>query len=187
MPLLATDIARICRCPLSAVDENWPKILWALEERGIRSNFVEVAAAATVAIETARTFRPVNEFGGKNPDAYYSRYDGRHDLGNVIPGDGARFHGRGHIQLTGRGNYRAASQAAGLDLEAHPEKALEPVISARVFAWFFATHRVVEAANAQDWMRVRKRVNGVNKATGLPNGWPEFNECVCGLLEVLGC
>lgn len=183
MPLLAQDIARVCKCPLQAVDQHWPHILWALEQMGIRTDMVEVAAAATIAIETARTFRPVNELGGKIPDAYFSRYDGRYDLGNVLPGDGARYHGRGHIQLTGRGNYRAASHAAGVDLEKFPEKALEPAVSAKVFAWFFATRRVAEAANLRDWLLVRKRVNGVNKATGLPNHWPEFNDCVQQLLK----
>lgn len=39
-------------------------------------------------------------------------YEGRRDLGNVQPGDGPRFKGRGPIQLTGRGHYADCSKWA---------------------------------------------------------------------------
>ena len=58
---------------------------------------------ATTYHETARTMRPIDEYGS---DTYFARYDGRRDLGNTQRGDGARFHGRGFVQLTGRKNYR---------------------------------------------------------------------------------
>ncbi len=40
-----------------------------------------------------------------------SDYEGRDDLGNVNPGDGPKYKGAGVIQLTGRSNYQAFSQA----------------------------------------------------------------------------
>ena len=178
MPFLYPALARICRCPLPAVSDNWPRIVAALEARGIRSDLVEVAAAATVAVETAGTFRPINEYGG---EAYFTKlYEGRADLGNTRPGDGARYHGRGFIQITGRSNYRMYSHVAGCDLEAHPEKALEPEISAAILAAYFAQRNLPAAAAIRDWPKVRRLVNG-----GL-NGWAPFKTCVDGLLEALG-
>jgi putative chitinase len=57
-------------------------------------------------------FQPVEEIGS---DAYFSKYDFRKDLGNVYAGDGARFHGRGYVQNTGRGNaLKTGTALAGL-------------------------------------------------------------------------
>jgi len=179
MPLSCPDIARACGVRLEAVVANWPRITDALEAVGIRSDFVEIAAAATIAVETARTFRPISEFGGAA--CFTKHYENRTDLGNIRPGDGALFHGRGYIQITGRLNYRKYSHVAGCDLEFDPTKALDPAVSARILASYFADHRIDAAANTQDWRKVRRLVNGGY------NGWDEFNKCVVELLEVIGC
>ncbi|TYQ31061.1 glycoside hydrolase family 19 protein [Pseudanabaena sp. UWO310] len=42
-----------------------------------------------------------------------SEYEDREDLGNVNPGDGPKYKGAGVIQLTGRANYQAFSNAIG--------------------------------------------------------------------------
>jgi putative chitinase len=47
-------------------------------------------------------------------------YEGRKDLGNINPGDGVRFKGRGFIQITGRANYQAVGQTLGADFISSP-------------------------------------------------------------------
>ncbi|AXY86112.1 putative glycoside hydrolase [Escherichia phage vB_EcoM_IME392] len=56
-------------------------------------------------------------------------YEGRKDLGNVNPGDGVRYKGRGWIQLTGRANYQKYGKMLGIDLENNPEMAEDPEIA----------------------------------------------------------
>lgn len=177
MSLTPREIATALGAPYSAVDAAWALITAALDERGIRSDLVEVAAAATVMVETAGRFTPLHEFGGT---PYFTKlYEHRVDLGNVVAGDGARYHGRGYIQITGRGNYRQVGQALGVALEPQPDLALDPATASRILAWFFKAHHIDVAANGQDWRKVRRLVNGGY------NGWDDFNAGVCKLLEVL--
>ena len=58
-------------------------------------------------------------------------------LGNTKVGDGARYKGRGYIQLTGRYNYKKAGDALGLPLEAKPELVEKPEVAAKVAIWFW--------------------------------------------------
>lgn len=48
-------------------------------------------------------------------------YEGRVDLGNIHPGDGVRFKGRGYIQITGRANYTRIAQALRIPCVVHPD------------------------------------------------------------------
>jgi putative chitinase len=58
-------------------------------------------------------------------------------LGNKKVGDGARYKGRGYIQLTGRYNYKRAGEALGLPLEQKPELVEKPEVAAKVAVWFW--------------------------------------------------
>ena len=168
--LSAEQIAGIVGAPVDAVRLHWPAVKKALAERGLKSHAAQVAAIATIGVEVGGTFKPINEYGDT---AYFTRmYDGRADLGNTKPGDGARYHGRGFIQLTGRANYRAYGKKLGLPLEAQPELALRPDVAAAILAEYMKERKVAESASAGDWQAVRRKVNG-----GL-NGWPRFEQLV---------
>jgi predicted chitinase len=59
-------------------------------------------------------------------------------MGNIEPGDGFKYRGRGYIQLTGKSNYAAASQAIFGDdtLVKNPDLVNDPKIAADVVAWY---------------------------------------------------
>jgi putative chitinase len=102
-------------------------------------------------------FKTLEEYGGP---AYFARYDGRADLGNVEPGDGARYHGRGIFQLTGRANYRGAGTRLKLDLEADPELAADPDTSVLIACDYWKTRGLEIHADRRDFMTVTRRING---------------------------
>lgn len=85
-------------------------------------------------------------------------YGGR--MGNVNPGDGYRFRGRGYIQLTGRETYREVGRVAGLDLENHPELAAKPENAIRIAAAFWTWKNVNPTCDVQDFTACTKKVNG---------------------------
>ena len=87
-------------------------------------------------------------------------YEGRKDLGNVQAGDGARFRGRGLIQVTGRSNYAACGKALGLDLLAKPELLEQTVNACRSAGWFWQSRGLNALADTGDQVAVTRRVNG---------------------------
>lgn len=154
-----------------AIAANWPLIEDALRERGILTKPVAAAAAATVAVETAHTFRPIHEFRNANGSipAHWFTYSG-----------GPEFHGRGYIQLTHDFNYRAAADALGVPDLAHDlDLALDPSIAARIFAWFFQDRGVSDAAERGDWENTRRRVLG---GLGPPGHFAEYRGYIDRLL-----
>jgi len=87
-------------------------------------------------------------------------YEGRRDLGNTEEGDGPRFKGRGLIQITGRANYIKLFKALDLDCVARPELIESRTNACRSAAWFWKSHGLNELADADDFLRITKRING---------------------------
>lgn len=85
---------------------------------------------------------------------------GARNLGNVMPGDGWRFRGRGLKQLTGRDNYRRCGLALGEDFVMHPDRLLMPVNAALSAGWFWQRNGLNELADRGDVRAMTRVVNG---------------------------
>jgi len=167
--LTPAQVSSCCGCAEANVVQHWAGLQKALAECGLDDRPSMIAAIATIGTEVP-AFLPISEYGGT---AYFTKmYEGRKDLGNTQPGDGARYHGRGFIQLTGRANYRYYGQKLGLPLEQNPDLALEPEVAARILAQYFKDRGIGRLAAQGDWQGVRRAVNG-----GL-NGWDRFSTLV---------
>lgn len=80
--------------------------------------------------------------------------------GNVNPGDGWNFRGRGWIQTTFRDNYQELADATGLDCVRNPDLLCtdEGAATAAVFYW--TKRKINEAADRDDDAAVTKKING---------------------------
>ena len=132
---------------------------------------------AQCAHETAN-FTSLKELGS---DRYLARkYDKKHSpktakiLGNVHPGDGLRYKGRGFIQLTGRYNYKKAGEALGLPLEQQPELVERPDVAAKVAVWFWNQRVQPQVADFLDVQQSTKPINPALK--GLSNRQQHFDK-----------
>ena len=94
------------------------------------------------------------------PTSAQARYEGRKDLGNTVAGDGPKYRGRGLIQITGRANYIMCGEALALDLINHPELLEKPHHACMSAAWFWATRGLNTLADAGQFDRITRRING---------------------------
>ena len=94
------------------------------------------------------------------PTAAQAKYEGRKDLGNTVAGDGPKYRGRGLIQITGRANYMACGEGLGLDLIKQPELLEKPQHACMSAAWFWATRGLNALADAGQFERITRRING---------------------------
>lgn len=89
-----------------------------------------------------------------------SAYEGRIDLGNVMPGDGVKYKGRGLIQLTGRTNYQLCGAALGVDLVNNQTLLEKPEYAAKSAAWFWKKSGLNLLADQDKFGAVTKIING---------------------------
>lgn len=90
-------------------------------------------------------------------------YDDRDDLGNIEPGDGWRFRGRGPIQITGRSNYQRTGELLGVDLLKAPELLETPEYGFRAAGLYWLTRGLNDLADRDTegaFRIITRRING---------------------------
>lgn len=130
-------------------------IIQECKARGLLRNQTAYVLA-TAYWETARTMKPVREYGGEK----YLRSK------PYFP-----YVGMGYVQLTWRANYEKASKKLGVDFVQHPKKLLEPKYAAPILVlgmkegWFtgkkLSDYITLQRSNFIDARRI---VNGTDRA-----------------------
>lgn len=137
-------------------------------------------ALATAYHETAHTMQPIKEFGG------YEYYMKLYDISGKDPtrakryentsvGDGAKYCGRGYVQLTWKRNYRVLGEKLGIDLINVPDLALNPDIASDIMTigmteGLFTGRKLSDylpksgISTRENYVKARVIINGTDKA-----------------------
>ncbi|MDS9876586.1 glycoside hydrolase family 19 protein [Pseudomonas protegens] len=140
-----------------------PALNAAMSKYGIVTRLRMAAFIAQIGHESGQLLY-VRELGSNQ---YLSKYDTgtlAKRLGNTpeADGDGQKYRGRGLIQVTGRANYEACSEALFSDarLLNTPELLETPVYAALSAGWFWQRAGLNTLADKGDFLTITRRING---------------------------
>ena len=136
---------------------------------------------ATTAWETARTFKPIEEYGKGKGRKYGTLYTNSKGQKYGIAGSGGNtylysdyphlYYGRGFVQLTWFDNYKFAGEQLGIDLINNPDLALQPKYAAEILVrgfvqGWFTSKKISDYINdnKKDYVGARRCINGNDKA-----------------------
>lgn len=139
------------------IDENYVYLQNAFKEFQVSDPRLIAITIATLAVEVPG-FNAYEE-----PEASAKQYEGSQLLGNVKPGDGLKFRGRGYVGITGRQNYSAMAKRLGLpSLLEIPEDAAKPEVASRIaLAWIMDRKASYLASiESNDFIRAGRLVRG---------------------------
>ncbi len=144
---------------LIKAEEFFSALFSAMEENGIDTTLRKAHFLAQVSHESDN-FQTTEEY------ASGQAYEGRKDLGNTQKGDGARYKGRGLIQVTGRHNYKKyaaylTSKGWTAPLLEHPELVASDVYFTIMSAiWYWNKRGLNKWADKDDIRQITRRING---------------------------
>jgi putative chitinase len=178
-------------------------LLSAFERDPIWKDVRHIAyALSTIAIETAYTYQPIQEFGSR---AYFERRYGSQtrkgrELGNDAPGEGAKYSGKGYVQLTGESNFEKMEEIIRrqnpqiiteferrteqrFDLTDFAEQAKDPqiaflILTIGMFRGTFTGKAFNDYINSNktDYVNARRIINGTDKANMIAGFAMKFEE-----------
>ena len=136
---------------------------------------------ATVAWETARTFKPIEEYGKGKGRKYGTIYTNTEGVKYGIAGSGGDtylysdyphlYYGRGFCQITHMVNYKFAGEQLGIDLINNPDLALEPKYAAEILVkgfvqGWFTSKKISDYINdkSKNYYQARRVINSLDKA-----------------------
>lgn len=141
------------------------------------TNPKEVAMFIAQCAHETGGFKWLKELGN---DSYFRKYNNRKDLGNG-PNDGARFKGRGYIQLTGRYNYTRFAKASGIDVVSNPDLVSNDknVAAKASLFWWMSNKRARAAGQSGDVVAASKAVNGgTNGLADRQKKWAYYSKAI---------
>jgi len=153
-PATYTALFRKCGATIDRAQEMAIAATRWFPEYGVMDSPLRLAHFLAQLIHESGSFRYMEEI------ASGQAYEGRKDLGNVNPGDGKLFKGRGPIQITGRANYRRYGKKIGIDLERHPEIAALPSIGLHLALEYWKANGLNTLADADNVLGITKLING---------------------------
>jgi putative chitinase len=172
--LSAIDLLQIApEAPVDMVENLMPELNRAMIEFDIDTPLRQAHFLAQVAHECDR-FHALEEYASGED------YEWREDLGNVYPGDGVRFKGRGLIQITGRNNYKECGNALGVNLISNPKRLSDLDLASRSAAWYWESRKINPVADRDDVEAVTLIINGGD------NGLDDRIRLLASAKQVLG-
>jgi putative chitinase len=106
------------------------------------------------------TIKVANQYAGNARAIANKVYADRMGNRDEASGDGYRFRGKGLVQLTGHSNHFHAGKALGVDFVMEPDLVATPRYAALTAGWFWSTHNLNSPADALDFVKVTKIING---------------------------
>ena len=161
MPLAQSDLAQIMPNARSQAGVFISALNAAMSHHQLTTPKRIAAFLAQIGHESGE-LRYVRELGS---DQYLSKYDTgtlAARLGNSPEADGQKYRGRGLIQITGRRNYLACSQALFGDerLLQQPDLLEQPQWACESAAWFWQSNGLNELADKDQFTTITRRING---------------------------